>query len=123
MAAINQLLEEFELNDKLNQLLAFEEIPYIFKDSKLKEERLRRIEEAQKELENSCLDYEKKSLMMQKIYGGKFVLGLREGNDYLQLIASGGLGFILGFFANDGMRNYFNKLAKEFASNIQYSKS
>jgi hypothetical protein len=123
VAKINPLLEEFELNEKVNYLLQFEEIPHIFKDSKLKEARLKKIDEMLKEVENSCITYEKKSLMLQKIYGGRFVLGLKEGNDYLQLLASGGLGFVFGFLANDGIRNYFNKLAKEFASNIQYAKS
>ena len=99
-------------------------MPYIFRDQKLKEERLQKIEKTRIDLENSSIDYSSKIKMLQKVHAYKFLLGLKEGNDYLQLLATGGLGFILGFIANDGMKNNFNNLAKDFVANLpQYSKS
>jgi len=124
VAKIHPLLEEIEFNERVNSLLTFEEMPYILRDSKLREEKLQTIEKMRIDVENSGLNYESKSRILQKIYGNKFALSLKEGNDYLQLLASGGLGFILGFLANDNLRNYFNKLARDFITNLpQYSKS
>jgi hypothetical protein len=120
---INPLLEEIELEEKVDSLLAFEELQYALRDSKIKEEKLKKVETTRSEVEYSSIDYEKKSRMLQKIYGVKFVLGLKETN-YLQLLASGGIGFIGGFLANDNFRNYLNKIAREFVEDFQkYSKS
>jgi len=113
-----------ELSEKVDSLLKLEEIEYIFSNPKLKEERLQKIEKTRSEIESSSLSYGMKERMLLKIYGSKFILGLRNGNDYSQLFASGGLGFLLGFLANDRLKNYFDKIAKEFVSNfMQYSKS
>jgi hypothetical protein len=120
---INPLLEEIELDEKVNSLLSFGELHYVLRDSKLKQEKLKKVETTRSEVECSSIDYEKKSRMLQKIYGVKFVLGLKETN-YLQLLASGGIGFAGGFLANDNFRNYLNKIAREFVDDFQkYSKS
>lgn len=113
---INPLLAENEMNEKINSIISLEEVPYIFRNGELKKQRLQKIKDAETDIENLPLSYETKIIMKQRLYAGKFVLELKEGNDYLQLLVSGGLGFALGYIANDGMRNYFNKLAKEFVS-------
>ena len=120
---MNPLLEEIELNEKVDALLKLEEVEYVLKNPQVKEERLKTIDKTRVEVENSALSYTAKSKMEQKIYASKFVLGLRQGNDYAQLLASGGLGFLLGFIVNDQVRNYLNKIAKDFVSSLQYSKS
>jgi len=113
---INPLLAENEMNEKINSILSLEEVPYIFRNGELKKQRLQKIKEAETDIENLSLSYETRIRMKQRLYASKFVLELKEGNDYLQLLVSGGLGFVLGYIANDGVRNYFNKLAKEFVS-------
>lgn len=117
MLKINPLLAESVMNEKINSILSLEEVPYIFQNYELKKQKLQRIKDAEREIENLPLNYETQIKMRQKLYASKFVLELKDGNDYLQLLVSGGLGFILGYVANDGIRNYFNKLAKEFISN------
>jgi hypothetical protein len=122
-ARINPLLEEIELEQKVDSLLSFEELQYVMKDSRIKGQKFQKIERTISEVESSSIDYAKKSRMLQKIYGVRFALGLRE-NDYTQLLAAGSFGFILGFVANDRLRNYFNGLAKEFVADFQkYPKS
>lgn len=124
MKRIHPFLEEVEFKEEINALLSVEEIPYVLKDTKLKEEKLQKIERLRQSVESSSISYETRAQILQKLYGAKFVLGLKEGTGYLQLIASGGLGFVLGFLANDNLRNYFNKIAQEFVADFQkYSKS
>lgn len=105
------------MNEKINLLLSLQEVPYIFRNEELKKQRLQMIKYAENSVENSSLSYETKTKMRQQLYADKFVLELKEGTDYLQLLVSGGLGFVLGYIANDGVKNYFNKLAKEFVVN------
>lgn len=112
-----------ELDEKIDSLLKLEEVEYVLKNSQLKEERFKIIDRIKADVENSTLSYSIKNRMTQKIYASKFILGLRQGNDYAQLLASGGLGFLLGFITNNQVRNYFNKMAKDFVNSSQYSKS
>jgi len=112
-----------ELDEKVKSLLKLEEVEYVLKNPQLKAERLKTIDKTRVEVESSSLSYEVKNRMTQEIYASKFVLSLRQGSDYAQLLASGGLGFILGFIANEQVRSYFNKMAKDFVSSLQYSKS
>jgi hypothetical protein len=121
---MNPILEEFELNEKIDSVLTFDEIPYVFRDSKLKEEKLQKIEQTQIDLDNSSIDYAKKSRMRQKVYALRFILGLKEGNDYIQSLLAGGIGFVLGIATDEGLRNYVKNVAKEFLRDLpQYSKS
>jgi len=121
---INPLLEEIELNEKINSIMCIEEIPYILQNPKLKEEKLRKIEKAWNDIDNSTLSYSARTRMFPKIYSLKFILGLKEGNDYLQLLASGGLGFVLGIITDEVFRSYVRRVSKEFFANLpQYSKS
>ena len=113
---INPILAENEMNEKINSILSLEEVPYIFRNEELKKQRLQSIKTAETEIEKLPLSYEIQTKMRQRLYADKFVLELKEGSDYLQLFVSGVLGFALGYFTNDGVRNYFNKLAKEFVS-------
>lgn len=123
MCKINPLLEETELYEKINSLMCLEEVPYVFRDAKLKEEKLRKVEKTWNDIDQSTLDYSAKAKMFPKVYAIKFILGLKEGNDYLQFLASGGIGFILGVVADEGFRSYVKKIAGEFLENMQYSKS
>lgn len=124
MCRINPLLEEIELNEKINSIMCIEEIPYILQNPKLKEEKLRKIEKAWNDIDNSTLSYSARTRMFPKIYSLKFILGLKEGNDYLQLLASGGLGFVLGIITDEVFRSYVRRVSKEFFANLpQYSKS
>lgn len=117
MLKINPLLAEIEMNEKINSILSLHEVPYVFRNAELKKQRLQMIKYAENDVENLPLSYETKSKMRQQLYANKFVLELKDGTDYLQLLLSGGLGFVLGYIANDEVRNYFNKLAEEFVAN------
>ena len=62
--------------------------------------------------------------MQEKLYAMKFVLGLKEGNDYMESIMAAGIGFVLGIAADEVVRVYVKKLAKEFLGELsKYSKS
>ena len=124
MCKINPLLEEVELSKKINSAITIEELPYVFHDSKMKDDKLQRIEQIRVEVDNSSLGYAEKSAMRQKVYAFKYVLGLKEGNDYVQSLVAGGIGFVLGIATDEGLRNYVRRIANEFVRNLpQYSKS
>jgi len=117
------LLDEIELGQKVDSILSIEEVPYIFGNDELKKERLGKIELLEREIEESGICYQSRVRMLQKIYGSRFVLQLRSGNDYLQMLAAGGLGFVLGYLANDGIGNYFKKVAGEVIDEFNRSKA
>lgn len=120
---INPLLEEIELNGKIDSILSFEEIPYVLRNSKLKAEKLQKIIEVEKAVGDSQINYLSKTKMHQKLYAGRYILGLKENSDYQTLVA-GGIGFLLGIIANEGFRSYVNRLAQQAVSEIQnYRKS
>lgn len=108
-----------ELKEKVDSLLQLEEVPFVLQDSQLKEKKLKQIEEVKNYLEASSLNTETKLRMVQKVYASKYILGLKEGNDYLQMLISGGLGFVLGFVANDGFKNYLNRISREVAEEMK----
>lgn len=124
MCKINPLLEEIELSEKIKSVFALEELQYILHDPELKGEKLEKIEQVRVDIDNSSIGIVERSSMLQKVYAIRYTLKLKEGNDYIQALVAGGIGFVLGIVADEGLRNYVRNIAKEFVRGLpQYSKS